>query len=239
MRFTLPLLTSITFLAAPLAHAGAPAPSPNASRTPAAAEAAMTGVEARATAAALADWARHARNPVALALAGRMLESQPATAMETPPPHSSEVDVPVSATPKDAPAAPADGPALIAEARTMAGGDRDTLKAIDSAVASVPASVARGHVGGPQYICDQVQARSTDRWRMMFRANELAVAWVNGDGDTDLDCWVYDENGNLIASDTDYTDSCLLQWRPAWTGEFTLRIQNFGDVWNGYCIETN
>jgi hypothetical protein len=31
------------------------------------------------------------------------------------------------------------------------------------------------------------------------------------DGDTDLDLQVYDENGNVIVSDTDYTNQCVLE----------------------------
>ena len=60
-----------------------------------------------------------------------------------------------------------------------------------------------------------------------------------GDGDTDLDCYVYDANGNLIDSDTDATDYCVLRWRPAWLGTFRLEIRNLGPVYNAYVLRTN
>lgn len=88
--------------------------------------------------------------------------------------------------------------------------------------------------------CGSVDAFSDDVFlnSLVFRGGQYAAIYVEGDGDTDLDCAVYDENGNLIASDTDYTDSCLLEWQPRWTGPFTLAISNLGPVYNNYCVET-
>jgi hypothetical protein len=50
---------------------------------------------------------------------------------------------------------------------------------------------------------------------------------------------VYDENGNLIASDTDYTDDCYVRFYPRWTGVFRIKIVNRGGVYNNYAIVTN
>lgn len=57
---------------------------------------------------------------------------------------------------------------------------------------------------------------------------------VRGDHDTDLDCWVYDENGRLVDSDTDDTDICYLE-TPG-VGEHQLRIRNYGRVYNAYTV---
>ncbi len=67
----------------------------------------------------------------------------------------------------------------------------------------------------------------------------MARVAVIGDGDTDLDLLVYDENGNLIASDTDYTDKCLVEFAPRWTGTFLVRVVNNGYVHNNYLLLTN
>ena len=57
---------------------------------------------------------------------------------------------------------------------------------------------------------------------------------VQGDGDTDLDCYLYDGAGRLVSSDTDLTDVCVL---PApGVGTHRLVIENLGSVYNDYTI---
>lgn len=52
--------------------------------------------------------------------------------------------------------------------------------------------------------------------------------------ETDLDLYIYDENGNLIDSDIDNTDICVCTWTPRWTGRFKIKIVNRGSVYNNY-----
>ena len=47
------------------------------------------------------------------------------------------------------------------------------------------------------------------------------------------------EYGNLIDSDTDYTDYCVTSFTPRWTGRFTIRVVNRGSVWNRFALRTN
>ena len=74
---------------------------------------------------------------------------------------------------------------------------------------------------------------------MTFRGGELAHVDIVGDGDTDLDVYIYDENGNLIDRDTDYDDRPCVMWTPRWTGTFVIKIQNLGRVYNQYTVFTN
>jgi hypothetical protein len=59
---------------------------------------------------------------------------------------------------------------------------------------------------------------------------------VRGDGDTDLDFWVYDDRGREVHSDTDGTDitfATLNSGRSTGScAEFSLRIHNYGNVYN-------
>ena len=103
----------------------------------------------------------------------------------------------------------------------------------------VHTAATRGAVGGPKRAASTVNARSTDRYICKFWAGELAEVAVIGDGDCDLDLYIYDENGNLIASDTDYTDQCICRRVPSWTGAFTIKIVNRGYVYSNYIIATN
>ena len=80
---------------------------------------------------------------------------------------------------------------------------------------------------------DRVIAFDTDVWRVWAAAGQTRVV-VNGDGDTDLDCWVYDPYGNLVGSDTDGTDLCIIGFRNPTAGNLTIRIRNLGGVYNQY-----
>ena len=59
---------------------------------------------------------------------------------------------------------------------------------------------------------------------------------VIGDHSTDLDCWLRDPSGQLVSSDTDPTDVCIL--RAPGIGSHQLQIRNFGDVYNDYTVYT-
>lgn len=86
---------------------------------------------------------------------------------------------------------------------------------------------------------DTVNASTTDTYTIRFRGGERACVVVSGDGDTDLDVYVYDENGNLVGSDTDYGDDCVVVWNPRWTGPFTIKVKNLGRVYNRYSLAVN
>ena len=108
------------------------------------------------------------------------------------------------------------------------------------AIAGICPFVAKaGAEPGPQVSNTSVLARGADRYTIVFRSGEAARVFVKGDGDTDLDLYVYDENGNLIGEDTDSTDTCLVRFRPKWTGKFIIRVVNRGNVYNRYRLSTN
>lgn len=123
---------------------------------------------------------------------------------------------------------------LLSDAKKMAGDDGVLLALIDDVNTNV-----RGAVGGEKYASSSVNAGATDVYNISFRGGELAIVTVIGDGDTDLDLYVYDNNGNLIDSDNDYTDDCVCTWTPRWTGNFRIKIVNRGNVYNRYILRTN
>lgn len=127
---------------------------------------------------------------------------------------------------------------VLADAKRFADGDANLLALIDNIDAEAKGA-QRGNINGPSRDYSAVGANSYTDYTASFIANELAEILVSGDGDTDLDLYVYDSNGNLIASDTDYSDDCYVRWVPAWTGRYTIRIVNRGRVYNRFVIATN
>lgn len=127
---------------------------------------------------------------------------------------------------------------ILADAKVFAEGDETMMKLIVQ-IEEDGKSSHRGAVNGPSKHYDSVNGNSTDTYQVSFIADYLAEIVVSGDGDTDLDLYVYDSNGNLIAKDEDYTDDCYVRWVPKWTGRFIVKIVNRGPVYNRYVILTN
>ena len=125
---------------------------------------------------------------------------------------------------------------LYALAKQYAGTNEALHVLIEDSKAS---GATKGARGGPKSGTTSVLAGDTDVFRITFRGGEWAEVTVVGDGDTDLDLYVYDENGNLVDSDTDDTDVAYCAWIPRWTGTFRVEVKNWGRVYNRYSITTN
>lgn len=128
---------------------------------------------------------------------------------------------------------------LLADAKVFAAGDETLLAMVAKVEQKYQLELIRGRSGGPATDYDRVEARSYVQYYITFRGGEFAEVAVVGDGDTDLDLYIYDENGNLIDSDIDYTDACYCSFVPSWTGSFRVKIVNRGSVYNRYTLITN
>ena len=83
---------------------------------------------------------------------------------------------------------------------------------------------------------DRVSSDSSNYYYITCLGGESVRVVADGDGDTDLDLYIYDENGNTIDSDTDNTDYCICSWTPKWTGQFTIKVRNYGSVYNEFTL---
>jgi len=132
---------------------------------------------------------------------------------------------------------------LLQDAKELAAGNAALMELAGNVekkmAAAADAAGVRGNIAGAVRHIDRVDAYGSDIYYMTFRAGEKGEVAVIGDGDTDLDLYVYDENGNLISSDTDYTDDCYVSFYPRWTGRFRVKIVNRGRVYNQYLLLTN
>ncbi|MDR2496169.1 MAG: hypothetical protein LBD21_03490 [Tannerellaceae bacterium] len=127
---------------------------------------------------------------------------------------------------------------LIADAKKFAAGDATMLAWADRVEKAGAESATRGPVGGPSCFNGRVYANRVFVYHCTFRGGMTARVYVSGDGDTDLDLYVYDANGNFIGSDDDYTDECVVMWTPRYTGSFTIRVVNRGNVYNDFQLCT-
>jgi hypothetical protein len=133
----------------------------------------------------------------------------------------------------------AEGPvtadAMFAKATELAAGDEVLLGLIEDAMAES----SRGRIGGAVSWLSRLPAGQTDVWEVPFYGNSYAEIAVVGDGDTDLDVAITDENGNVFCYDVSWSDSLYCDFTPAWDGYFYVTVQNMGRVRNSYYLMTN
>ena len=130
---------------------------------------------------------------------------------------------------------------LAAEAKAWAKADPILIAFIERKLAE--AKKARGGTlgadGGPIEQLDCVLGGQTDTWTIRFNANQRAEVAVSGDGRTDLDLVVEDEQGTVVFSDLDRGDQCQAGWMPKKTGIFRIRIANIEAAPNAYRLVVN
>lgn len=68
------------------------------------------------------------------------------------------------------------------------------MKKVFFVVLTIATMSFSGVVGGGKFGNPRVEAHSSDTYDYVFYGNQDAVATISGDGDTDLDLYVYDEN---------------------------------------------
>ncbi len=84
---------------------------------------------------------------------------------------------------------------------------------------------------------DRVDANEVNSHEYYAEAGEEVSVHLKGDGDTDLDLFILDEEENVITADNDDTgDSCSCVWTAKESGIYTIAIKNYGDVYNEYTI---
>ena len=80
-------------------------------------------------------------------------------------------------------------------------------------------------------------ARTSHSWT--YRPNgatrHVRVA-LKGDGDTDLDVYVYNSQGALVAYDSDFSDLCAVRFWALRGGTYRIVVVNRGNVYNRYVM---
>jgi hypothetical protein len=199
---------------------------PNVSATKAAPSASAQAVENVLLARQLAAYAGVHQDALGLVVAARMLQDNPTQdGQRQKEGGNNEVVVdPVSVE------------SLLTQAREQSGGRTEVIAMIDETASR---GASKGRSAGPLRHADRVIAGTTDVYRTSFDGGESARLGVVGDGNADIDCYVYDSNDNLVASDGDSTSTCALGWTPARTGTFIIKVKNIGSSSSTYLMVSN
>jgi hypothetical protein len=182
-----------------------------------------------ATAEQLARYGEEKKDPLALILAARMKQEVGETPVEREKENKGDKGEAKSAK-RDTSVQ-----GLLEKAKKLAQGRKDIVALADE----VGKSSTRGAEGGPRVARTVVRSTAIDTFRpIVFRGGEPAEVGISGDGDSDLDLYVYDELGNLICRAESRSDYEICRWTPRWEGPFQIRVKNLG-VANYYRMWTN
>jgi hypothetical protein len=224
------LLLAASLLAPPVAMAAdAAKKGSNADAAKATASSPATqAVEAIATAHALARYGDARKDPLALITAAKLKKEaggQDATFERTGKSQPGEAKGKADTMSVEA---------LIERAKALSAGRADLVALADD----VLKGSARGAAGGPRSTRTVVRGGGTDQFRITFIGGEPAAVGISGDGDSRLDLYVYDENGNAVCNRVGPGDDAICRFNPRWTGPFIVRVVNRG-VANEYRLLTN
>lgn len=92
---------------------------------------------------------------------------------------------------------------------------------------------------GTDMATENVKSKSSDTYNVKFVQGYTAGVFVSGDGDTDLDLYVYGANDDLICSSTTNGDDEFCTFDVYRTSYFRIKIVNRGRVSNNYQLLCN
>ena len=124
---------------------------------------------------------------------------------------------------------------LLAQARQWAQGRADLLALIDD----VAHQQWRGPTEGPRIHSRVATAHATDVYREQFKGGEPAVVMISGDGDSNLDLYVYNDRGTRLCASERLDDIEVCRWQPQGAGPFVIQIVNRGPGDNQYVMRSN
>lgn len=98
----------------------------------------------------------------------------------------------------------------------------------------------KGVRSGQVYSITAIRNGGTDTYPpMVYRGSEYADVYVEGNGNADLNLFVYDAQSRLVCSDTDISAIAHCGWTPAQDASFTIVVKNRGRGDSGYSLITN
>ncbi|MDR3153751.1 MAG: hypothetical protein LBW85_05630 [Deltaproteobacteria bacterium] len=191
-----------------------------------------------ALAAQLAEQGRKTRSPLLLAAAAELY----AVTSVKPSGNAKTGNEGAQAPAADAGTSPepvTDATALYAEAAAAArAASNDPLaETIEKAAAAKGSRQPVPGSGGENH--DRVNPYDTDFYNVRYRGGEIARATAIASGDYDIDLYVYNGDGQLVAYDNDSTSIGICSWVPSYTRNYSLRVKNTTGSYVYYYIYTN
>lgn len=193
------------------------------------------GVGKIALAQELFDHATQNRDAVAALAAAQIMATVSTEDVEREKTTEDNPDLDITEDGSDGADSPATADSMFAAAMEFAGGDPTIVGLVEDAMAEG----SRGRIGGASRTLSRLPGGQVDIFTVPFFGGSFAEVGIIGDGDSDLDLLVTDENGNVICRDTRLGDQIYCSFTPRWNGNFVIAVANMGRVRNSYYILTN
>ena len=85
-----------------------------------------------------------------------------------------------------------------------------------------------GYSRSHDYEIDNLDDDAEDSFTLtLTQGREYAIVGACDNDCSDIDFWLYDENDNLVDSDTSTDDIPIVRVTPRWTGTFRIRVKMF------------
>lgn len=104
---------------------------------------------------------------------------------------------------------------------------------------TAPSLLLAERVGGPGFHEAEAAADERVAYTVEFHGGRLARIVVHGDGASDLDLYVWDDNDVLVAVDESLSHDCHVRWVPRRTGRFRVVVHNRGVRSSRFTVATN
>ena len=168
------------------------------------------------------------KDPLTVLNAARLAAS--VTLTDTARPHET------AGTPSKTGAAKPTSPAeMFATATTLAAENDALLDLIDASRREAPFIPLTTVVSSKSSFAGE----ETDVWPVPFYGAALAEVAILGNGTSNLDLKISDENGNPVCQDVGPADTAYCSFYPAQNGSFLITVSNAGPAANGYLLLTN
>jgi hypothetical protein len=177
-------------------------------------------------AARLIQYGRSEKNAEALLVAAQILHKTPTEklAVGSAVENSDKMAKPAAAAAVD------DSPkALVAEAKKMSSSTQ--VAALATATAKMLEESTRGALGGPKIDAFTIRPGDTINWNpITFVGGQKAVVFIDNRVFGSMVLEVRDENGNVVARDNLPGTYFRVEFVPAWTGPFRIRLINIDTI---------
>lgn len=95
-------------------------------------------------------------------------------------------------------------------------------------ITSIVNTVSAVPIGGPLYSKGRVDAQETNEYSLLLDKG-ATVFTISGDGNGNIDCYAYDENGKEVNRDITGYDGCRLVVYPDHISKYRFVFTNSGD----------